>query len=183
MRIALINNTKRRSLGDDQLALLEGACKRVPGLRSKLISCATDNEQSTASELLQQHRDTIFVIPVEVPAHQERIMDWRRAVDAVRPLPSLCAFCFVLLGHAKLDPRHWLDAMWTDLLDEYSELALPSGFVVWGTEEQQLKIFRAVSALSSLARELESLAELKRLGDEVAALDAEFRKMSNRLED
>lgn len=181
MRMIIFHNARCRKMGDSVSALLDTACKRVPGVRSKTIVESPDDEREAAGRLLQNFDESIIVVPIHIPDGQERIMHWRRAVELERPLAGLGAICFVLQRHPSLDPRHWLDPVWTDILDDYAELAVPTSFVVWGEEEQQVKIFRLVAAVSGLAREIESLAELRRLDERVRLLEGEVEALGARL--
>lgn len=181
MRIAVIRNQGNRALPEDEQRILEHACKRVPGVRSSVLDQGLEKERDAVRGLLRRSDETIFVVPLEIPGRQKVIQEWRRAIEAERPLSSLCAVCFVLVPHPSLSASQWLDPYWTETLDDYAELAVPSSFVVWSSAESPLKIFRIVAAVSSLVREVESLGELGRLGEQLALMEAEVRKVARRV--
>jgi hypothetical protein len=181
MRIVLCLNSEILSTDEQMVSTLESACKRVPGLRFQTRIESRQEEIAAAADLLRQGDESIFVVPLDIPAGRQRLMDWRKAVDSVRPLSGLCGLCFVMNRQTNLDPRYWFEPYWTEVFDDYAELALPSSFVVWADEDTQLKVFRLVAALSSLAREMESLAELQRLDDRVHQLEHDVVRLSGKI--
>lgn len=162
-----------------ELTLLDSACRRIPGIRAENYDISHLRQEGKLSEMIQQLSDeSILVIPVDMSSSRKLIMDWHAALLRSRPIAVLCSVCFVLVLDSPNVSHEWLDSFWIDTLDEFSELAVPSSFVVWNDPDSHLKVFRVVSAISSLVREIENLSELSRLDERIGEMEAMIEKLS-----
>lgn len=158
-----------------QRAHLENSMRRIPGGRSRRAPFVS------RSVCLELKEDDVLVVPLRESLAKKELREWIAAVVRKSPLEALCGLCFVLQCDSKHDPRIWEETHWTEVIDRFSEIALPTRLVVWTGDNARLDSFRLVEALSSLLREMDSLNELRRLGDRVDVLEEHFTEIFSKL--
>lgn len=158
-----------------QRAHLENSLHRIPGGKSRRVP------YFSRSACLELKNDDILIVLLRESFAKKELREWIAAVVRKSPLQALCGLCFVVQCESKHDPRIWEETHWTDVIDRFSEIALPTRLVVWTEESARLDSFRLVEAVSSLQREMDSLNELRRLGDRVEVLEEHFREIFSKL--
>ena len=180
-QLFILENECFNDLDSSQKDLLEKALRRIPGLKSSRL-CLSGSSLAAVAKIIIQDSDSLFVVPVLIPSHRRILNVFLDAIQRSKPLPALCAICFVLVSELETDPLHWLDNFWTELLDNYSDMAVPSSLVVWDHANSRLNTFRIVEAISSLARELDTLAELGRLDEIMHSFEEQIAGVRKKLE-
>jgi hypothetical protein len=156
-------------------ARLENAVRRIPGGNARREPFVS------RTQCLELFEDDVLVLPVDQEDSQKELREWISAIVRKSPLKALCGLCFVLQCVPNHDPRAWEEDHWIQLMDRFSEIALPIRVVVWTGENSRLETFRLVEAVSSLVRELDSLNELRRLGEQVGALEERCQELFSKL--
>lgn len=161
---------------------IESAHRRIPGVRMRRVSL------DSGMKILHQKTDTVLSVPVMGDVALQEIQNWLQGICGEMPYQKLLGVVFLILqshehpvrAHESGDLNQWLEPAWTEVLDAFTEIALPTSRVVWQGGGDPLDIFRLVEAVSGLVRELDTIVELRRLSAAVNELEEQISELGAR---
>lgn len=156
-RVRIVENESWRRLDASRQDQVETCLRLVAGARLGFVDSLLDSvsEASGAS--------TVFIFPVIIPREETRTVALTRALEKAMPFARPFGLALLLVGEEDLVPDSLLDSFWVEVLDDFYDIAIPTAVVVWAGSPAGVEAFQLAAAVSSLFRELDSLAELGRL--------------------
>jgi hypothetical protein len=188
--ISLLENTSYHELNSAVHFQLSSACRLVLGAKLRTVQAVeaviaqVSNTASIGHEPVQEFenvkalpttfRSQVLLVPLMLPQHEHECQDILKTVQNFVPFKSPVGFGFVLFGDKGFSPDSLLDPFWPEFLDHLYEFGVPSFVNVWHRGNSSVENFQLFSSISSLFRELDSLAELKAFGKTLADLESQI---------
>lgn len=122
-------------------------------------------------------RDAVIAIPVLLPARRGQVAEAKRILESFQPLPHFLGVHFVLYGGVGFAAQSLFDAEWVETLDAFYDQAVPTGFTVMHGGLGQVESFQLAATTSGLLRAIDSLHELRRVGEQVSALESRLQEL------
>lgn len=165
-RIHVIETRSYRALPLAAQSHLDAALSLVPGARCQRFESLLECLQSDAFS------DGVVYLPVLVPSHENDVLLALRTLEKNMPLPCLFGLQIVLWAEQdQFSPDALADPFWIETMDKFYDQAVPVNFTVVYRDAPQVQLFQIASGISGLFRDVDSLKELRRIGNVLADME------------
>lgn len=167
------HQTDYQQLSDGWQLLLDGLNQFVPG--SKMESVA---RLDALDRVLSVEKQGILIVPM-VGAKHEKVARMQLELRSQMPFPFFMAIVFVLIedNQKSLTSKNVMSHKWVETVDSFYDQAVPVQFLYCSGADADAHTFNIAASLSSLLRQLDSLAELRKLNDAVVDLESQIKKI------